>query len=123
MAELQVFEVPEPVHKQQVVVLEKAQKSGKIKIGVNETTKAVERGTAKLVIIAKDTDPKELVMHLPIICKEKNIAFSFANTKKELGEKAGIHVGTAALAVTNEGDAKKDMENLQKKLSDLAKKE
>ena len=123
MAELQVFEVPEPVHKQQTVVLEKAQKSGKIKIGVNETTKAVERGTAKLVVIAKDTDPKELVMHLPIICKEKNIAFSFANTKKDLGETAGIHVGTAALAVTNEGDAKKDMEDLQKKLSDLAKKE
>lgn len=121
MAELAVFELPEKVSEQQNSFLEKAKKSGKIKIGVNETTKAVERGVAKLVVIAKDVEPKEIVMHLPIICKEKNVPYSFAKSRKELGEKAGIEIATAAIAVIDEGEAKKELQDLQKKLVELAK--
>ena len=115
------FEVPEKVLQQQNAVLEKAKKGGKIRIGINEATKAVERGTAKLVVLAKDTNPQEIIMHLPLICREKNIAYSFCQTKKELGEKSGIEVGTAAIAVVEEGDAKKELSELQKKLLELSK--
>lgn len=121
MAEFKSFEVPENIAKQQLAVLEKAKKSGKVRVGINETTKAIERGTAKLVLIARDTEPKEIVMHLPIICREKNIPFSFANTKKELGEKAGIQVGTASVAVIEEGEAKKELQDIQKKLLEIQK--
>jgi len=41
-------------------IVEKAAKTGKIDKGINETTKAVERGVAKLVVIASDVEPKEL---------------------------------------------------------------
>lgn len=88
-------------------VVEVAKATGKIRKGTNETTKAVENGTAKLVVIAKDVNPKEVVMHLPVLCKEKNVPCIEVNTKEELGESAGIPVGTASVAVTNEGDAKK----------------
>ncbi len=121
MAELATFSLPEKLLEQQNTVLDKAKKSGKIRIGVNEVTKAVERGVAKLVVIASDVEPKEIVMHLPLICKEKNIPFSFAKSKKELGQRAGIEVGTAAIAVVEEGDAKKELAELQKKLAELAK--
>ena len=121
MAELATFQVPEPLQVKQIGILEKAKKNGKIRIGVNEATKAVERGTAKLILIALDTEPKELVMHLPLICKEKNTPYSFVKTKKELGDKAGINVGTAAIAIVEEGEAKKDLEELQKKLVEIAK--
>lgn len=121
MAELAKFEVPEKVLEQQNSFLEKARKNGKIKIGVNETTKAVERGVAKLVVIAKDVEPQEIVMHLPLICREKKIAFSFAKSKKELGEKAGIEIATASIAVVDEGEAKKELQDLQKKLLEMAK--
>ena len=46
-----------------------------IKKGTNEVTKAIERGTAKLVLIAEDVDPPEVVAHLPHICKDKNILY------------------------------------------------
>lgn len=121
MAGLKSFEVPEKLAQQQLAVLEKAKKSGKIRVGINETTKAIERGTAKLVLIARDTEPEEIVMHLPIICREKSIPFSFANTKKELGEKAGIQVGTASVAVVEEGEAKKELQDIQKKLLEIQK--
>jgi large subunit ribosomal protein L7Ae len=121
MAELVKFEVSDKLMADQLALVEKAKRKGKIKIGVNEVTKAVERGVAKLVLIAKDVDPIEVVMHLPLLCKEKNIPCSVVNTRKELGEKAGIAVNTAALAVLDEGEAKKELQDLVKKLGELSK--
>lgn len=121
MAGFVKFEVPKELAERQLMVLEKVKKSGKIRVGVNEVTKSVERGEAKFVLIAKDVQPAELVMHLPLLCDEKNIPYSYVDTKKKLGEKAGILVGSAALAVAAEGDAKKEIEELAKKLAELKK--
>lgn len=97
-------------------VLGEAAKNGKIRIGANECTKALERGTAKLVLVAQDVNPKEIVMHLPLLAKEKNIPLAEITTKKELGEAAGIQVGTSSVAVIDEGNAKKELAELAKKL-------
>ena len=85
--------------------VEKASKTGKVDKGVNEVTKAVERGTAKVVVVAQDSDPKELTAHLPILCKEKNIAFFEADSKEKLGIVSGINRPTAAVAIIEAGDA------------------
>lgn len=85
-------------------IVEKARKKGKIEKGTNEVTKAVERGTAKLVVIADDVQPKEIVQHLPLLCKEKGIPLMNADSKQKLGIAAGINVATASIAVTDLGD-------------------
>ncbi|MBL7159935.1 MAG: 50S ribosomal protein L7ae [Candidatus Aenigmarchaeota archaeon] len=95
-------------------ILEIAKNTGKVRIGANETTKVVERGIAKLVVTAEDVDPKEVIMHLPHLCKEKNIPYATVGTKKELGRAAGIDVPTAAVAVIQEGEAKKLIESMIK---------
>lgn len=89
-------------------VVEKAAKTGKVDKGVNEVTKAVERGVAKFVVFASDVDPKELTQHLPIICKEKGIKFIEADSREKLGISVGINRPTAAVAVIKEGEAKLD---------------
>lgn len=89
-------------------VVEKAAKTGKVDKGVNEVTKAVERGVAKLVVVSKDVEPKELTKHLPILCKEKGIAFFEVDSKEKLGISVGISRPTAAIAVIKEGEAKLD---------------
>ncbi len=121
MAGLVKFEVPDKLQLQQLELVERVAKKGKVRIGVNEVTKAIERGTAKLVLVAQDVSPVEIVMHLPLICKEKNIPFSYVKTKSELGKKAGIAVGTSTVAVTDEGDAKKELAEITKKLAELGK--
>ena len=95
-------------------IVEIARDTGKIRKGVNEATKAVERGVAKMTVIAEDTDPKEVTMHLPLICEEKNIPLFRVPSKSELGRAAGIDVSTAAVAVTDLGEAKKKFESLKK---------
>jgi large subunit ribosomal protein L7Ae len=119
MADIVKLQVPKELKDKQLVILEKVKKTGKIRIGINEVTKAVERGTAKLVVIAEDVSPPEIVMHLPVLCKEKNIPFTYVDTRKELGEKTGVTVSAAAIALIDEGEAKKELVDLVKKLKEL----
>ncbi|MBI5884801.1 50S ribosomal protein L7ae [archaeon] len=98
-------------------LVQKVSTKGKIRVGTNETTKAIERGQAKLVVVAEDVQPKELVMHLSLLCKEKNIPITFIKTRKELGTACGIEVPAASIAVIDEGEVKKELLELVKKLS------
>ncbi len=94
-------------------IIEKARKTGKVEKGANEATKAAERATAKIIAYAADVEPKQIVQHLPIICKEKNILCIEADSKQKLGLAAGINVGCAAIAVIELGEAEKDMASLK----------
>lgn len=94
-------------------IVEKARKTGKIEKGTNEVTKSIERGTAKLVVYAKDVEPKEIVQHLPLLCKEKGIKCHEADNKQKLGLSAGLSVSTSSIAIIQAGDADKDIAGLK----------
>jgi large subunit ribosomal protein L7Ae len=96
-------------------IIEKARKTGKVEKGTNEVTKAIERGTAKLVAYAADVNPKEITQHLAILCKEKNIPCFEADKKEKLGIAVGIPVSCASVCIINSGDAEKDIESFVKK--------
>ena len=94
-------------------VIEKAKKSGKIEKGTNEVTKAIERGTAKLVVYATDVEPKEIVQHLPVLCKEKGILCKEVDSKQKLGISAGLSVASSSIVVIDAGDAEADLKSLK----------
>ena len=94
--------------------IELARSTGKVRIGTNEATKAIERGIAKLVVTADDVQPKEVVMHLKPLCEEKKIPYAAVNAKLDLGRAAGIQVPTAAVAILEEGDSKKIIDEIKK---------
>ena len=75
--------------------------NGRLKKGSNEVTKAAERGTAKMVVMAENVNPAELLAHVPLICKEKNIPFIYVEDQAYLAEAAGMSSGakTAAIAL------------------------
>lgn len=97
-------------------LVEAAKTTGKIKKGVNEATKAIERGVAKIVLAAKDVNPPEVIMHLSPLCQEKNIPLVEVPSKEELGTAAGLAVSTAAVAVVDEGEGKKLLKDILLKL-------
>lgn len=94
-------------------IVEKAKRTGKIEKGTNEVTKAIERGTAKLVVYAADVEPKEIVMHLPVLCKEKKIPCLEADSKEKLGVAVGLSVKASSIAVIDAGEADKDIASLK----------
>lgn len=115
------FEMPEELTKNVVEFLGNASKTGKIRAGVNEVTKFIERGQAKLVVLAEDVTPEELLIHIPILCKEKKIPFAYIKEKKALGTACNLKVGTSCIAVLNEGVAKKELDAIVKTISELTK--
>lgn len=101
------FQVPKELAEKVYEAVEVAKDSGKISRGVNETTKAVERGIAKLVVMAEDVTPEEILMHLPVLCEEKKVPYISVPSKMELGKASGIEVPTSSIAISEAGDAKK----------------
>jgi large subunit ribosomal protein L7Ae len=87
-------------------LVEKARKTGKVEKGINEVTKSIERGDAKFVVYASDTNPKEIIQHVPILCKEKKIPCGAVDSRQKLGIAVGIAVSCSAVAITNPGEAK-----------------
>ncbi len=117
------WEAPAEIVEESLKILEKSREieGGKIKRGTNETTKAVERGIAKLVFIAKDVDPPEIVAHLPLLCEEKNIPYIFVDSKENIGVASGIDVPAAAACIVEAGQAAPDIKNLAQKIEELKK--
>ncbi|MCH6571186.1 MAG: 50S ribosomal protein L7ae [Thaumarchaeota archaeon] len=99
------FETPEDLVNPILEAIRVAVESGKVRKGTNEATKAIERGTSKLIIIAEDVDPPEVVAHLPILCEEQGAAYAFVPSKQELGKALGIDITSAAAAILDSGDA------------------
>ena len=92
-----------------------------IRKGINETTKNVERQKAKLVVIAGDVDPPQVVFHIPLICDEKNVPYVFVDTKDDLGKAAGLSVGCSAIAVVNIGNEESALKDIASKVKTLRK--
>lgn len=100
------FEVPKELSQKVLQLIEIAKNTGQVRRGTNETTKAVDRGLAKLVIIAEDVEPEEIVMHLPALCEEKGTVYVYVPSKVELGKASGIDVAAASVAILDPGDGK-----------------
>jgi large subunit ribosomal protein L7Ae len=87
-----------------------------VKYGLKHITTLVEEKKAKLVLIANDVDPIELVLWLPALCRKMQVPFMIVKDKARLG--ALVHMKNAA-AVCLAGVDKAD-EGQLRILSDLA---
>jgi len=115
------FQVPKELAEKAYEAIEVARSTGKINKGTNEVTKMVERGLAKLVVIAEDVEPEEVVAHLPLLCEEKNIPYVYVPSKEELGKASGLEVAAASACIVAPGKAKEIVEEIAEKVSALKK--
>ena len=90
-----------------------------IKFGLGHVTTLIENKEAKLVVIAHDVDPIELVLHLPTLCRKFGIPYAFVKGKARLG--TFVHQKTATcLAVTQVKPAdQKDLDTLSNNFKSL----
>ena len=97
-------------------------RDSKIRKGMNEVTKSIERAQAKLVVMAEDVNPPEILFHIPLLCEEKGIPYGYLATKKELGNTARINVGASAITIENVGSGNEGiLDDVIKKLEELKK--
>ena len=113
--------VPKEVADAAYEALQLANQTGSVRKGTNETTKAVERAQAKLVVIAEDVDPPEVVAHLPLICDERKIPYVFVPNKQKIGSAIGIDVPAAAACIVDPGDSASLIKEINKRLDEVKK--
>ena len=113
------YDVPSDLQEDVIEALEVARDTGSIRKGTNETTKAIERGNADLVIIAEDVQPEEIVLHLPELSDERDIPFVFVDTQDAIGHAVGLEVGSAAAAIIDAGEASDQVDSIAGKIEDL----
>jgi len=113
------FEVPDEIQNKALEVLEIARDTGKIKKGSNEATKAIETRHRCLVLIGGDVEPEEVVMHLPVLCDEKQIPYVIINQQNDVGAASGLDVGSAAAAIVKAGKAKDLLEEVVAQIAEL----
>ena len=77
--------------------LEKLRAAHKV-AGIHQVCKAVQSGAAEMVFIASDVDERVLCTLLAA-CGERGIVPDRTATKAELGERARLDVGAAAVAI------------------------
>jgi len=115
----QEFEPNETLAEKTYNTVETAADTGKVVVGTNEVTKAIERNNAELVVIAGNVSPQEIVMHIPALAGERDTAYTFVPDKEELGLAAGISVQSAAIAITQSGNAEDEVEDVAQKAAEL----
>jgi len=115
----QEFEPNETLAEKTYNTVETAADTGKVVVGTNEVTKAIERNNAELVVVAGNVSPQEIVMHIPALAGERDTAYTFVPDKEELGLAAGINVQSAAIAITQSGNAEDEVEDVAQKAAEL----
>ncbi|KAJ2031525.1 RNA binding protein snu13, partial [Coemansia sp. S610] len=75
-----------------------------LKKGANEATKTLNRGISEFIVMAADCEPIEILLHLPLLCEDKNVPYVFVPSKAALGRACGVTRPVVAASVTtNEG--------------------
>ena len=70
-----------------------------LKKGANEATKTLNRGISDLIVMAADTEPLEILLHLPLLCEDKNVAYVFVPSKVALGRACGVSRPVVACSI------------------------
>ncbi|KAF1846383.1 ribosomal protein-like protein L7Ae [Cucurbitaria berberidis CBS 394.84] len=68
--------------------------------GANEATKTLNRGIAELIVLASDTSPLAILLHLPLLCEDKNVPFVYVKSKAALGRACGVSRPVIAASIT-----------------------
>jgi U4/U6 small nuclear ribonucleoprotein SNU13 len=89
--------------------------------GANEATKTLNRGISEFIVMSADAEPLEILLHLPLLCEDKNVPYVFVNSKTALGRACGVSRAVIACSVTtNEGSQlKPQIQSIQQAIEKL----
>ena len=96
-------------------LVQQANNYKQLKKGGNEATKTLNRGTSELIIMAADTEPLAILLHLPLLCEDKNVPYVFVPSRQALGRACGMSRSVMACSIlSNEGSQLKSQINTLK---------
>lgn len=87
-----------------MTLIQQAVNYKQLRRGANEATKTLNRGLSEFIVMAADAEPLEIILHLPLLCEDKNVPYVFVRSKQALGRACGVSRPIVSCSVTiNEG--------------------
>lgn len=80
-------------------LVQQASNYNQLKRGANEATKTLNRNQSELIIMAADVEPLEILLHLPLLCEDKNVPYVFVNSRQALGRASGVQRSVVACSI------------------------
>ncbi|QSL64336.1 hypothetical protein MERGE_001636 [Pneumocystis wakefieldiae] len=92
-----------------------------LKKGANEATKTLNRGISEFIVMAADTEPIEILLHLPLLCEDKNVPYVFISSKAALGRACGVSrpVISASITTNEASDLKQQIQTVKNHIEKL----
>jgi U4/U6 small nuclear ribonucleoprotein SNU13 len=102
-------------------LVQQASNYKQLKKGANEATKTLNRGISEFIVMAADAEPLEILLHLPLLCEDKNVPYVFLPSKIALGRACGVSRPVIACSVlSNEGSQlKSQIDSMKGKIESL----
>jgi len=99
------YPLADPALTQKILeLIQQAANYKQLRKGANEATKTLNRGISEFIVMAADAEPLEILLHLPLLCEDKNVPYVFVVSKQALGRACGVSRAVIACSVTvNEG--------------------
>ena len=112
---------PAELSKSILELIQQAANYKQLKRGANEATKSLNRGQGMLIVMAADTEPIEILMHIPLLCEDKNVHYVFVQSKSSLGRACGVTRPVICCSIIYEEDSNltKQIEKVQARVEKL----
>ncbi|XP_076460204.1 NHP2-like protein 1 isoform X1 [Babylonia areolata] len=81
-------------------IVQQAANYKQLRKGANEATKTLNRGICEFIVMAADAEPLEIILHLPLLCEDKNVSYVFVRSKQALGRACGVSRPVIACSIT-----------------------
>jgi len=92
---------PEALQQEILDLVQTANHYQQLKKGANEATKTLNRGISELIVLAADTEPLAIILHLPLLCEDKNTPYVYVSSKIALGRACGVGRQVIAVSITS----------------------
>jgi len=102
-------------------IVQQASHYRQLKKGANEATKTLNRGISEIIILAADTAPLAILLHLPLLCEDKNVPYIYVPSKTALGRACGVSraVISASITTNEASDLQAQIRTLKDKIERL----
>jgi len=99
--------------------VQQAATTGKLRAGANEALKQATRQKCCLMVLAADTSPLEIVLHLILVCEDRGVPYVFVPSKKALGNASKLSVDVIACGIEDHPSLRPTAERLVTSIEQL----
>lgn len=102
-------------------LVQQANNYQQLRRGANEATKTLNRNQSELIILAADAEPLEILLHLPLLCEDKNVPYVFVRSKQALGRASGVQrsVVSCSIVQSDNSQLKPQIQGLHQEIEKL----